>query len=129
MRNISPHEEWLGKQIVDVAYHIHKALGPGLLEKVYEACFCYELKERNIPFITQQNVPIIYDQLKFAEGLRLDILIDDLVIVELKAQENYHPVWEAQLLSYLKLTNTNLGYLINFTVPLIKDGIKRMVLT
>ena len=129
MRNISPHEEWLGKQIVDVAYHIHKALGPGLLEKVYEACFCYELKERNIPFITQQNVPIIYDQLKFAEGLRLDILIDDLVIVELKAQENYHPVWEAQLLSYLKLTNNNLGYLINFTVPLIKDGIKRMVLT
>lgn len=129
MRNISPHEEWLGKQIVDVAYHIHKALGPGLLEKVYEACFCYELKKRSIPFITQQNVPIIYDQLQFAEGLRLDILIDDLVIVELKAQENYHPVWEAQLLSYLKLTNNNLGYLINFTVPLIKDGIKRMVLT
>ncbi len=122
------HQEWLGKQIVDCAYHIHKALGPGLLEKVYEACFCYELNKRNIPFTTQQKVPVIYDSIIFEEGLRLDILVDDLVIVELKAQENYHPVWEAQLLSYLKLSNRHLGYIINFTVPLIKGGIKRMIL-
>lgn len=129
MKIISAHEEWLGKQIVDIAYNIHKALGPGLLEKVYEACFCYELNKRGIKYITQQKVPIYYDSLEFPDGLRLDILVDDLVIVELKAQENTHPVWGAQLLSYLKLSNKNLGYLINFTVPLIKDGIKRMVLT
>ena len=122
------HREWLGKQIVDCAYQIHKALGPGLLENVYEACFCYELNKRNIAFTTQQKVPVVYDNLLFEEGLRLDVLVDDMVIVELKAQENYHPVWEAQLLSYLKLTNKHRGYLINFTVPLIKDGIKRMVL-
>jgi GxxExxY protein len=122
------HEEWLGKQVVDCAYQIHKTLGPGLLEKVYEACFCYELTKRNISFVTQKKVAVIYDDLLFEEGLRLDILIDDLVIVELKAQENYHPVWEAQLLSYLKLSGKHLGYLINFTVPLVKDGIKRMVL-
>ncbi|MDB5191098.1 MAG: GxxExxY protein [Segetibacter sp.] len=128
MKAITQHE-WLGTQVVDIAFHIHKALGRGLLEKVYEACFCYELKKRNIPFETQQKVPIVYDQLQFSEGLRLDILVDDLVIIELKAQENYHPVWEAQLLSYLKLSNKNLGYLINFTVPLIKEGIKRMILT
>lgn len=73
-------------------------------------------------------MPIIYDEIKFEDGLRLDILVDNLVIVELKAQENYHPVWQAQLLSYLRLSNKNLGYIINFTVPLIKDGIKRKVL-
>jgi GxxExxY protein len=117
------YREWLGKQIVDTAYQIHKALGPGLLEKVYEQCFAYELTKRNIPFQKQKEVPIIYDEIKFEDGLRLDILVDNLVIVELKAQENYHPVWQAQLLSYLRLSNKNLGYIINFTVPLIKDGI------
>jgi GxxExxY protein len=129
MKVITQHEEWIAKQVVDIAFHIHKALGPGLLEKVYETCFCYELTKRDIPFVTQQKVPITYDQLEFPEGLRLDILVDNLVILELKAQENYHSVWEAQLLSYLKLTNKNLGFLINFTVPLMKEGIKRMVLS
>jgi GxxExxY protein len=123
------HQEHLGKQIVDIAFQIHKALGPGLLESVYEKCFCYELSKRNILFVTQKKVPIIYDNFTFEEGLRLDLLVDDLVIIELKAQEAYHPVWEAQLLSYLKLTNKYLGYIMNFTVPLIKNGIKRMVLT
>jgi GxxExxY protein len=84
--------------------------------------------KRNIPFVTQIKVPIVYDNVQFEEALRLDILIDNLIIVELKAQENYHPVWEAQLLSYLRLSNKRLEYIINFTVPLIKDGIKRMVL-
>ncbi|MFN2439401.1 MAG: GxxExxY protein [Chitinophagaceae bacterium] len=122
-------QESIGKQVVDIAFHLHKALGPGLLESVYEKCFCYELTKRGIQFITQKKVAIIYDNITFEEGLRLDLLVEDLVIIELKAQENYHPVWEAQLLSYLKLTNKHLGYIINFTVPLIKDGIKRMVLT
>lgn len=127
-KELIEHRELIGKQIVDIAFHIHKALGPGLLESFYETCFCYELTKRQIPFIAQKKVPIFYDEIEFAEGLRLDLLIDDLIIVELKAQENYHPVWEAQLLSYLKLSEKHLGYIINFAVPLIKDGIKRMVL-
>ncbi|MBC7935075.1 MAG: GxxExxY protein [Rhizobacter sp.] len=125
---ITIHDEKIGKQIVDIAYSIHKALGAGLLEKIYEACFCYELTKRQIPFLTQQKVPIVYDNLKFEEALRLDILVNNTIIIELKAQENYHPVWEAQLLSYLRLSGLHLGYLINFNVPLIKGGIKRMVL-
>lgn len=127
MSPLTEHEEYLGRQIVDIAFNLHKTLGPGLLERVYESCFCYELSKRNIPFITQMPVPVIYDNVQFEEALRLDILVDNLVIIEMKAQENYHPVWTAQLLSYLKLTDKRLGYLINFTVPLIKDGIKRMV--
>jgi GxxExxY protein len=129
MKALSEHEEYLGKQIVDIAYHLHKDLGPGLLEKVYESCFCYELNKRKIPFVTQLKVPIIYDNMTFEEALRLDILVDNAVIIELKAQENYHPVWEAQLLSYLRLTNKRLRYILNFTVPLMKEGIKRMVLS
>jgi GxxExxY protein len=121
--------EYVGKQVVDIAFHLHKALGPGLLESVYQKCFCYELTKRKLAFVTERKVSIVYDNIEFEEGLRLDLLVEDMVIVELKAQENYHPVWEAQLLSYLKLTNKELGYLINFTVPLIKDGIKRMVLS
>ncbi len=128
-RDEKAFQEEIGKQVVDIAFQLHKTLGPGLLESVYEKCFCYELTKRKINFLTQKKVPIIYDNITFEEGLRLDLLVEDLIIVELKAQENYHPVWEAQLLSYLKLTNKHLGYIINFTVPLIKDGIKRMVLT
>ena len=109
-------------------FKVHKTLGPGLLESVYEKCFCYELGKRNIPFTKQKAVLILYDSLTIDEGLRIDILVDDLIIIELKAQENYHPVWEAQLLSYLKLTNKRLGYILNFHVPLMKDGIKRMIL-
>lgn len=126
-RPLSDREHWLAKQIVDIAYNIHKALGPGLLESVYEKCFCYELKKRGIPYKKQSSTHINYDQLIIDDGLRIDILVDDLVIIELKAQENYHPVWEAQLLSYLKLTGKRLGYLINFHVPLMKDGIKRRI--
>ena len=85
-------------------------------------------QKRKLPFVTQQKVPIIYDRLEFPEGIRLDLLVDNAVIIELKAQENYPPVWEAQLLSYLRLTNKNLGFILNFTVPPMKDGIKRMVL-
>jgi GxxExxY protein len=122
-------QEYVGKEIVDIAFQLHRSLGPGLLEKIYESCFCYELSKRNLQFVTQKHVPIVYDNIMFDDGLRLDLLVEDRIIVELKAQENYHPVWEAQLLSYLRLTNKQLGYIINFTVPRIKDGIKRMVLS
>jgi GxxExxY protein len=125
---LSEREEYIAKQIVDIAINIHKELGPGLLESVYAKCFYYELTKRNIPYSKQQEVPIIYQTLQIDDGLRLDLLVDDLVIVEFKAQENYHPVWEAQILSYLKLTKKRLGFLINFHVPLMKDGIKRIIM-
>lgn len=90
--------------------------------------FFYELSKRGIPFANQKLIPINYDELLIENALKVDILVDDLVIIELKAQENYHPVWDAQLLSYLKLTNKRLGFLINFHVPLIKQGLKRFVI-
>ena len=124
---LSEREEYLARHIVDIAIRIHKELGPGLLESVYAKCFYYELVKRDIQFVKQKEVPIIYQTLQIDDGLRLDLLIEDLIIIELKA-ENYHPVWEAQLLSYLKLTNKRLGFLINFHVPLMKDGIKRIIL-
>ena len=118
-------EEYLGKEIVDCAYKVHKSLGPGLLEKVYEICFCHELTKKGIPFQRQIDIPIVYDGLKFDEGLRLDVLVYDLVICELKAKDELNPIWKAQVISHLKITGKNLGYLINFIVTLIKDGISR----
>jgi len=125
---LSERENQLGKIVVDIAFLLHRSLGPGLLESVYEKCFCYELKERGIPFLRQEQVPILYKELFLEDALRLDILVDDLLIIELKAQENYHPVWEAQLLSYLRLSGKRIGYVINFHVPLMKDGFKRLIL-
>jgi len=125
---LTERENWLAGQIVDIAISIHKAVGPGLLEGIYEKCFCYELTKRNIPFEKQKVIRLQYDGLVIDEGLRIDILIDKLVVVELKAQEYYHPVWEAQLLSYLKLSDNRLGFILNFNVPLMKEGVKRMVI-
>lgn len=124
---ISEREQWLAAQIIDMAISIHKVLGPGLLESIYEKCFCYELSKRDISFERQKIVKLKYDQLIIDEGLRIDILVDNLVVVELKAQEYYHPVWEAQVLSYLKLANKRLGYILNFNMPTMKEGIKRMI--
>jgi GxxExxY protein len=125
---LSEIENELGNAVYDVALKIYRKLGPGLLEKVYEECFCYELFLRNIPFKKQAKVPIHYEDLEIEDGLRLDILVDGKIIVELKAQENNHAVWEAQLLSYLKLPGFRLGYIINFHTLLIKDGIKRRII-
>jgi GxxExxY protein len=125
MSVIKEREEVLAKEIVDCSYKVHKQLGPGLLEKVYEVCFCHELFKKGIPFKRQVDIPIIYDEIIFDEGLRLDVLVDDLVICELKAKDELNPVWEAQILSHLKLTGKALGFLINFNVPVIKNGIRR----
>ena len=125
---LSDYEEFLATQVVDIAFKIHKELGPGLLESIYEKCFCHELAKRNVYFERQKEVSIIYDTLRIEGGLRLDLIVENLLIVEWKAQENNHPVWSAQLLSYLKLAEKRIGFIINFHVPLIKDGIKRMIL-
>lgn len=119
--------ERIGKAIVNAAFMVHKELGPGLLEKVYEVCLEYELKKAGFQVNRQVDIPIFYDGLFFEEGLRLDLLVDDQVIVEIKAIETVNPVWQAQVISHLKLTKRKLGYLINFNVPLIKNGIRRFV--
>jgi len=124
---ITAELEEIGRLIVDSAYSVHSNLGPGLLEKVYEVCFCHELSLRNLQFQRQLDIPITYDNLIFDEGLRLDVLVEKSVICELKALETVNPVWEAQILSHLKLTGNRLGYLINFNVPRIKEGIRRFV--
>ncbi len=125
---LSKDEESIATKIVDSAFAVHKTLGPGLLEKVYEACFCHELSKRELNYKRQVDIPIIYDGKTFDDGLRLDVLIEGSVICELKAVDTMNPVWEAQILSHLKLTGNRLGFLINFNVPLIKNGIKRIII-
>jgi GxxExxY protein len=120
--------ELIGKKIVDAAFTIHRALGPGLLERVYEVCFCHELRKRGLTWARQVIVPITYEGITFEEGLQLDVLVADLVICELKAVEEMHPVYLVQLLTQLKLTGKRLGYLINFNVVLMKQGIRRVIL-
>jgi GxxExxY protein len=120
--------ELAATQIVDAAIKVHKALGPGLLESVYEICLCHELSIRGIPFKRQLDLPICYEGIRLESGLRIDILVDNCVIVELKTVEKVLPVHEAQLLSYLKLTENRVGFLLNFNVPIMKQGIKRLAL-
>jgi GxxExxY protein len=112
-------------QVVDAAMKVHSALGPGLLESAYEACLAYELRKCGMRVETQVPLPVIYDGQRIDVGYRLDLLVEDVVVVELKAMPKLHPVVEAQLLSYLKLSNYPIGLLINFHVPRLKDGIKR----
>lgn len=118
--------ERIAKIVVDCAYKVHKSLGPGLLEKVYEVCFCHELDKAGLSFEQQSKVPITYDGIEFDEGFRLDVFVEDLIICELKSVTEMHPVFTAQILSHMKLMNVELGFLINFNVPLIKNGIKRL---
>ena len=125
---LSSLEEDIGKAIVNAAYKVHTELGPGLLEKVYEVCLTHELRKAGYSVARQLDIPIQYDGIPFEEGLRLDLLIENRVIVEVKAMEIVNPVWQAQVLSHLKLTNLRLGYVINFNVPLIKEGIKRLIM-
>lgn len=118
----------IAAKIVDAAYNVHKNLGPGLLEKIYEVCFCHELAKRNLRFKTQVSLPVIYDNIKLETGFRLDVLVEELIICELKAASENNSIWNAQLLSHLKLSKKRLGFIINFNVPVIKNGIKRIIL-
>jgi GxxExxY protein len=120
--------EEVGAHIVDAAFKVHSALGPGLLEKVYEACLIHELRKRALLVESQVYLPVHYDGITIDSGLRLDVLVNKQVIVELKVAETLHPVFGIQLKTYLKLTGLRLGYLINFNVPIIKSGIHRVIL-
>ncbi len=123
----TPQEEEIGAAIVDAALKVHRALGPGLLEKVYEICLAHELKKKGFEVSRQVSLPIEYDGITFDEGLRMDILVQDLVIVEIKAVTQVNPIWQAQIISHLRLTGRRLGFLINFNVFRIKNGIQRII--
>ncbi len=127
-RPIDPKIEAVGKKVLDSAFAVHTALGPGLLESVYEACTAHEARQRGLHVETQVALPVEYSGVRVDSGLRLDFWADKLVIVEFKSVDAMLPLFEAQLLTYLKLTGSRLGYLINFNVKHLKDGIKRMVL-
>ena len=116
----------IGKQIVDAAYEVHKTLGPGLLESAYEACLKHELTLRGIRFVSQKEVPLIYKGIRVDVAYRLDLLVEDVIIVEIKSTDRFTDVNLAQIISYLKLKDLRLGYLINFNVKYFKNGIKRV---
>jgi GxxExxY protein len=120
-------ENDIAREIVDAAFHIHKTLGPGLLESVYEIVLSYELKRRELHVKRQVPIPIRYGEIQFDEGFRADLLVEDKVIVELKSVEQTAPVYKKQLLTHLRLADKRLGLLINFGAAVIKDGITRMV--
>ena len=119
--------EALATAVVDAALKVHRALGPGLLESIYETCLCHELHLRGIPFKTQVPFPIVYEGIRLEGGFRLDVLVDDRLVVEVKAVEKMSPIFDAQLLTYLKIAGLRLGLLLNFNVSQIKDGIKRII--
>jgi GxxExxY protein len=116
------------KDVVDAAIAVHRTLGPGLLESAYEVCLAHELEKRGRSVLRQVALPLVYDTIKLEAGYRIDLIVDNGVIVEVKSVEAIAPVHEAQLLTYLRLSQRRLGFLINFNVALLKQGIKRMIL-
>ena len=118
----------LSHKVIGAAIEVHKALGPGLLESTYEECLCHELTLQNIPFTRQQSLPVIYKDVQLDCGYRLDIVIDNKIILELKSVDELNNIHKAQLMTYLKLLNCNLGLLINFNVAKLTDGISRISL-
>jgi GxxExxY protein len=119
-------ENEIGQRVIGCALKVHKALGPGLLESAYEACLAYEFEKTGLEFKRQLTLPVHYDGVEIDVGYRLDLLVGESVIIEVKAVEKLHDIHRAQLLSYLKLGGYRLGYLLNFNVRLLKDGICRL---
>lgn len=120
-------ENEISKIIFDCSLRVHKVLGPGLLESAYEECLCFELRKLNLKVEKQKPLPLIYDEVRLEIGYRLDLLVEDKVVVEVKSVEALTDVHLAQVITYLKLSNCKLGLLINFNVTLIKNGVKRVV--
>ena len=125
---VPPLTELAAKQVVDAGLAVHRTLGPGLMESVYEACLAHELRQRGIRLETQVDRPVVYDGVELDAAYRLDMIVEDCLIVELKAVDALTVLHKAQLLTYVKLTGYRLGLLINFNVPVIKKGIKRILL-
>ncbi len=124
---LNMNENEIGREVVDCAIYIHRETGPGLLELVYESILAYELRQREINVSRQVSIPIEYQGLKFDEGFRADLIIENKVIIELKCVEKLHYAHRKQLLTYLRLTDMHLGFLLNFSAPLMKNGIYRVV--
>jgi GxxExxY protein len=127
-----PRESWsaenvLTDKIIGAAIEVHRHLGPGLLEAVYEECLCYELSQVGLKFQRQVPLPISYKGIKFESAYRMDVVVEDAIVIEIKATEELLPVHAAQLLTYLKSANKRVGLLINFNVPILKTGLKRIV--
>ncbi|MEW5945484.1 MAG: GxxExxY protein [bacterium] len=127
MAEFKTNEDELSYQIVGAAIEVHKTLGPGLLESAYEVCLCRELELKKLRFEKQVPLPVEYKGLSLDCGYRMDIVVEDLVIIELKTVDKIIPIHDAQLLTYLKLSGKKLGMILNFNVPIMKDGIKRIV--
>lgn len=126
-RNTEENLNAISGQVVDAAMRVHSALGPGLLESAYEACLKHELTKRGLKVVSQLELPIIYDDVRLDVGYRLDLLVENEIVVELKSVEKLLPIHEAQLLSYLKLSNRQIGILLNFNTIHLKEGITRIV--
>ncbi len=122
------NENSLSNTIIGAAIEVHKQLGPGLLESVYEECLAYELSQIQIPFERQKPISVVYKNVRLDCGFKIDLLVDKVVLVELKAIDALAPIHDAQLLTYLKLTNCKLGLLLNFNVLRLRNGIRRLVL-
>jgi GxxExxY protein len=122
------HENQIGTLILDAAFQVHKELGPGLLESTYQVCLGYEILQKGLFVESQLPLPVVYKQIKLDCGYRIDLRVEKKVIVEIKSVEALNDVHLAQVLTYMKLSDIKLGYLINFNVKLLKDGIKRIVL-
>jgi GxxExxY protein len=127
-RDTEAQRDSLSQEVIGAAIEVHRSLGPGLLETAYEECVCYELSIRGLPFRRQVDLPVLYKTVKLDCGYRMDIVVSSALVVEIKAVEKLVPVHDAQLLTYLKLSGLRTGLLINFNVPVLKDGIKRMKL-
>ena len=123
----SAEVERVATAVVDAAYKVHRELGPGLLESVYTTCLAHELRKRGFAVEREFEVPVVYDGITIDVGFKVDLLVDRVVVVELKAVIDMHPVFKAQLMTHLKLLHLRLGFLINFNVPLLKDGLQRVV--
>jgi GxxExxY protein len=124
---MSINENYLSKQVIGICIDIHKKLGPGLLESVYEEILSYELTKNNLSYERQKTVDFFWDEIKIDKGFRTDLIVEGLIIIEIKSVKELEPVHYKQLLTYLKLTNLNLGLLINFNENILKNGVKRVV--
>ena len=118
----------LTEKVIGLAIEVHRVLGPGLLESAYEECFCFELKSHEVSFQRQVKLPVVYKDIKLDCGYRIDVVVDERLVVELKTVDRLLPIHDAQLLTYLKLSKIRIGLLLNFNTAVLKDGIRRLVL-